>query len=57
MRKSFTYIYDIPKDDSSSWGGRVIGFNIDDARKLLRTILHVRALPKGTQVFRPIGEN
>jgi hypothetical protein len=55
-RKSFIYCYDVPiqkKDDAPpTFGGRVLGFNVRLARRLLRAILKVRALPRGTQVYR-----
>lgn len=51
-RKTFVYCYDVPVPKKDNFGGRVLGFNVRLARKLLRAILKVRSLPAGTQVFR-----
>jgi len=58
MRQSFVFQYDIPiykgkkrGKKPETFGGRVIGYSVKHARKLLRIILKVRALPRWTQVF------
>jgi hypothetical protein len=48
MRKTRVYMFELAGMETA---GKVAGFNLDDARKMLRTIFNLRALPPGSIVF------